>query len=183
MLILLDNFEDLVQAAPTVAELLATGPNLKIMVTSRAALHVYGEHEFPVPPLALPDSRCVPSLQALLQCPAVALFLQRAVAAKPDFELKRENAPAVAETCARLDGLPLAIELAAARVKVLSLSAMRTRLARRLQLLTGGSKDLPQRQQTLRAAIDWSFDLLSAAEQKLFRRLSVFMGGCTLEEI
>jgi len=181
MLLLLDNFEHLVQAAPTVAELLATGPNLKIMVTSRAALHVYGEHEFPVPPLALPDSRSVPSLQVLLQCPAVALFLQRAVAAKPDFELNRENAPAVAEICARLDGLPLAIELAAARVKVLSPSSLLIRLASRLQLLTGGARDLPQRQQTLRAAIDWSYDLLDAAEQKLFRRLSVFAGGCTLE--
>jgi predicted ATPase len=142
---------------------------------------VYGEHEFPVPPLALPDSRSLPSLQVLLQCPAVALFLQRAVAAKPDFELNRENAPAVAEICARLDGLPLAIELAAARVKVLSPSSMLTRLASRLQLLTGGARDLPQRQQTLRAAIDWSYDLLDAAEQKLFRRLSVFAGGCTLE--
>src|ERR1700674_5167939 len=183
MLLLLDNFEHLVQAAPTVAELLATGPNLKIMVTSRAALHVYGEHEFPVPPLALPDSRSVPSLQVLLQCPAVALFLQRAVAAKPDFELNRENAPAVSEICARLDGLPLAIELAAARVKVLSPSSMLTRLASRLQLLTGGARDMPQRQQTLRAAIDWSYDLLSAAEQKLFRRLSVFVGGCNLEGV
>ena len=181
MLLLLDNFEHLVQAAPTVAELLATGPNLKIMVTSRAALHVYGEHEFPVPPLALPDSRSVPSVQVLLQCPAVALFVQRATAAKPDFELNRENASAVTEICARLDGLPLAIELAAARVKVLSPSSMRTRLASRLQLLTGGARDLPQRQQTLRAAIDWSYDLLDAAEQKLFRRLSVFVGGCTLE--
>jgi predicted ATPase/predicted Ser/Thr protein kinase len=181
MLLLLDNFEHLVQAAPTVAELLATGPNLKIMVTSRAALHVYGEHEFPVPPLALPDSRSVPSVQVLLQCPAVALFVQRATAAKPDFELSRENASAVTEICARLDGLPLAIELAAARVKVLSPSSMRTRLASRLQLLTGGARDLPQRQQTLRAAIDWSYDLLDAAEQKLFRRLSVFVGSCTLE--
>ena len=183
MLLLLDNFEHLVQAAPTVAELLATGPNLKIMVTSRAALHVYGEHEFPVPPLALPDSRSMPSVQILLQCPAVALFVQRAAAAKPDFELNRENASAVTEICARLDGLPLAIELAAARVKVLSPSSMLTRLASRLQLLTGGSRDLPQRQQTLRAAMDWSYDLLSAAEQKLFRRLSAFVGGCTLEGV
>src|ERR1700732_126649 len=183
MLLLLDNFEHLLQAAPTVAELLATGPNLRIMVTSRAALHVYGEHEFPVSPLALPDSRSVPSVQVLLQCPAVALFVQRAAAAKPDFELNRENASAVTEICARLDGLPLAIELAAARVKVLSPSSMLTRLAGRLQLLTGASRDLPQRQQTLRAAIDWSYDLLSAAEQKLFRRLSVFVGGCTLEAV
>ena len=178
---LLDNFEHLVQAASTVAELLAVAPNLKILVTSRAALHVYGEHEFPVPPLTLPDARSLPSVKALLGYPAVALFVQRAIAVKPDFELNRENVRAVAEICARLDGLPLAIELAAARVKVLSLSAMETRLASRLQLLTGGARDLPQRQQTLRAAIDWSYDLLNAAEQRLFRRLSVFVGGCTLE--
>ena len=183
MLFLLDNFEHLVQAAPTVAELLVMGPNLKILVTSRAALHVYGEHEFPVPPLALPDPRSMPPVEVLSQYPAVALFVQRAVAAKPDFELNRENAPAVAEICARLDGLPLAIELAAARVKVLSPSSMLTRLASRLQLLTGGARDLPQRQQTLRAAMDWSYDLLNAAEQKLFRRLSVFVGGCNLEGV
>jgi predicted ATPase len=183
MLLLLDNFEQLIQAAPTIAELLATAPNLKILVTSRAALHVYGEREFPVPPLALPDARSMPPLEALSQYPAVALFLQRAVAAKPDFELNRENALAVAEICARLDGLPLAIELAAARIKVLSPASMRTRLASRLQLLTGGARDLPERQQTLRATMDWSYDLLSAAEQKLFRRLSVFVGGCNLEGV
>jgi predicted ATPase/serine/threonine protein kinase len=182
-LLLLDNFEHLVQAAPTVADLLASGPNIKILVTSRAALHVYGEHEFPVPPLALPDSRSKLSVEFLSRCPAVALFAQRAVAAKPGFELNQENALTVAEICTRLDGLPLAIELAAARVKVLSPSLMLTRLASRLQLLTGGSRDLPQRQQTLRAAIDWSYDLLSAAEQKLFRRLSVFVGGCNLEGV
>jgi predicted ATPase len=181
MLLLLDNFEQLVQAAPIVAELLTVGPNLKILVTSRAALHVYGEHEFPVPPLAVPDSRSATSVEALSQCPAIALFVQRAVAAKPDFELNQGNASAVTEICARLDGMPLAIELAAARIKVLSPSSMRTRLASRLQLLTGGARDLPQRQQTLRAAMDWSYDLLSAAEQKLFRRLSAFAGGCDLE--
>src|ERR1700728_2510078 len=180
-LLLLDNFEHLMPAAPVVAELLAAAPHLKILVTSRAALHVYGEHEFPVPPLALPDSKSSPSLEVLSKYPAVALFVQRAAAAKPGFELNAENARTVTEICARLDGLPLAIELAAARVKVLSLSAMQTRLASRLQLLTGGARDLPQRQQTLRAAIDWSYDLLSAAEQKLFRRLSVFVGGSTLE--
>jgi predicted ATPase len=166
-----------------VAEILAAGPNLKVLVTSRSALHLYGEHEFPLPPLTLPDSRSMPSLEVLSRCPAVALFVQRAAAAKPDFELNRENASAVAEICARLDGLPLAIELAAARVKVLSPSSMLTRLASRLHLLTGGSRDLPQRQQTLRAAIDWGYDLLSAAEQKLFRRLSVFVGGCNLESV
>ena len=154
------------------------------MVTSRAALHVYGEHEFPVPPLALPDPRSKPlRSKSCRQYPAVALFVQRAVAAKPDFELNQENAPAVTEICARLDGLPLAIELAAARVKVLSPSSMRTRLASRLQLLTGGARDLPQRQQTLRAAIDWSYDLLSPPSRSFFRRLSVFVGGCTLEGV
>jgi predicted ATPase len=183
VLLLLDNFEHLIQAVSTVAGILAAGPNLKILVTSRAALHLYGEHEFPLPPLTLPDSRSMPSVEVLSQCPAVALFLQRAAAARPDFELNRENASAVAEICARLDGLPLAIELAAARVKVLSPSSMLTRLASRLRLLTGGSQDLPQRQQTLRAAIDWGYDLLTAPEQKLFRRLSVFVGGCNLESV
>jgi predicted ATPase/DNA-binding winged helix-turn-helix (wHTH) protein len=181
MLLLLDNFEHVMEAAPTVAELLAMGANHKIMVTSRAALHVYGEHEFPVPPLELPDPPAMPPLEVLSLYPAVALFVQRALAVKPDFELSQENALAVTEICARLDGLPLAIELAAARSKVLSPASMRTRLSSRLQLLTGGARDLPQRQQTLRAAMDWSYDLLSAAEQKLFRRLSVFVGGCTLE--
>ena len=183
MLFLLDNFEHLVRAAPIVAELLVMGPNLKILVTSRAALHVYGEHEFPVSPLALPDSRSATPVERLSQYPAVALFVQRAVAAKPDFELNRENATAVIEICTRLDGLPLAIELAAARMKVLSPSSMRTRLASRLQLLTGGARDLPQRQQTLRAAMDWSYELLDADEQKLFRRLAVFVGGCNLEGV
>ena len=181
MLLVLDNFEHLVSAVPTVAELLAAGPSLKILATSRAALHVYGEHEFPVPPLALPDSRGMLAVEALSQFPAVALFMQRAQAAKPDFELNQENAAAITEICARLDGLPLAIELAAARVKVLSPSSMQTRLTSRLQLLTGGALDMPQRHQTLRAAMDWSYDLLTVAEQKLFRRLSVFVGGCTLE--
>ena len=183
MLLLLDNFEHLIRAAPTVAELLAMTPHLKILVTSRAALHVYGEHEFPAPPLRLPDARSTPSLDVLSQYPAVALFVQRAVAAKPGFELNLENARAITEICARLDGLPLAIELAAARLKVLSPSSLLTRLASRLHLLTGGARDLPQRQQTLRATIDWSYDLLSPAEQKLFRRLSVFVGGCNLEGV
>ncbi|MBZ5683107.1 MAG: tetratricopeptide repeat protein [Acidobacteriia bacterium] len=181
LLLLLDNFEHLVQAVPAVADLLAVAPNLKILVTSRAALHVYGEHEFPVPPLASPPAQSLPPVEALSQYPAVALFVQRALAAKPDFELNQENALAIIEICDQLDGLPLAIELAAARVKVLSPASMRTRLTRRLHLLTGGACDMPQRHQTLRAAMDWSYDLLSPAEQKLFRRLSVFVGGCTLE--
>jgi predicted ATPase len=181
MLLLLDSFEHLVPAASLVAELLEGGPALKVLVTSRAALHVYGEHELPVPALAVPDALSATSPEALSQSPAVALFIQRAVAVKPDFSLTRENAGAVAEICARLDGLPLAIELAAARVKLLSPAAMRTRLESRLQLLTGGARDLPERQQTLRAAMDWSYGLLNEAEQRLFRRLSVFVGGCTLE--
>jgi predicted ATPase len=183
MLLLLDNFEHLAPAAAMVAELLAIAPQVRVLVTSRAALHVYGEHEFPVPPLGVPDARSLPPVEDLLHYPAIALFMQRAVAVKRDFELTRENAPVVAEICARLDGLPLAIELAAARIKVLAPAAIRTRLASRLQLLTGGAQDLPQRQQTLRAAIDWSYALLSEADQKLFRRLSVFAGGCTLEGV
>jgi len=179
-LLLLDNFEHLVSAAGIVSELLAAGPALKVLVTSRAALHVYGEHELPVAPLGLPADG-VSSLEQLAASPAVSLFVQRAVAVKPDFELTRENAVAVADICSRLDGLPLAIELAAARIKLLSPAAMRTRLETGLQLLTGGARDLPERQQTLRAAMDWSYGLLNEAEQRLFRRLSVFVGGCTLE--
>ena len=181
MLLLLDGFEHLISAASIVADLVAIGPNLKVLVTSRSPLHVYGEHEFPVPSLALPDHRTLPPVEVLSEYEAVALFIQRAAAVKPDFLVTEENAPAIAEICARLDGLPLAIELAAARVKLLSPSAMRTRLERRLQLLTGGARDLPARQQTLRGAIDWSHDLLNAAEQRLFRRLAAFVGGCTLE--
>jgi predicted ATPase len=148
-------------------------------VTSRSPLHVYGEREFPVPPLAMPDRPG--AAEELSRSDAVALFVQRAAAVKPDFSLTRENAAAIAEICGRLDGLPLAIELAAARVKLLSPAAMRARLENRLQLLTGGARDLPARQQTLRGAIDWSHDLLTEPEQKLFRRLSVFVGGFTLE--
>jgi predicted ATPase len=182
-LLLLDNFEHLVSAAPLVAQLLTIGPKLKVVVTSQAPLHVYGEHEFPVPPLALPDSKSMPPLEILSGLPAVALFVERARAAKHEFALTRENAPAVAAICARLDGLPLAIELAAPRIKLLSPSAMLARLEGRLSLLTGGARDLPSRQQTLRGTVDWSYGLLNAAEQTLFRRLSVFAGGCTLEGV
>jgi len=181
MLLLIDNFEHLLVAAPLLSELLALAPGLKILVTSRAALRVRGENEFALPPLSLPDRKALPPPQALARYAAIALFMQRASAVKPDFSLTEENASAVAEICIRLDGLPLAIELAAARIKLLSPSAMRSRLASRLQLLTTGARDLPARQQTLRQAIDWSYDLLSEAEQKLFRRLSVFVCGCTLE--
>ena len=183
MLLLLDNFEHLVSAAPLIAQLLTTGPKLKIVVTSQAPLHVYGEHEFPVPPLALPDLKSIPAPEVLSRLPAVALFVERAQAVKNEFTLTRENAAAVAAICARLDGLPLAIELAAARIKLLSPSAMLARLESRLNLLTGGARDLPTRQQTLRSTVDWSYGLLNASEQTLFRRLSVFTGGCTLEAV
>ncbi|HSD71175.1 MAG TPA: tetratricopeptide repeat protein, partial [Thermoanaerobaculia bacterium] len=183
MLLVLDNFEQLLAVAPTVADLIAAGPGLKVVVTSRSPLHVYGEHEFPVPPLALPAAGALPPLDRLTEYEAVALFLQRAQAVKPDFALTKENAPAIVEICARLDGLPLALELAAARVKLLSPAAMQSRLEKRLQLLTGGGIDLPARQRTLRGAIEWSYDLLNEDEQKLFRRLSVFVDGCTLEAV
>jgi predicted ATPase len=181
LLLLIDNFEHLAAAAPLMAELLALAPAMKLLVTSRAALRIHDEHEFPLPPLALPDRKTAASLDVLSQCPAISLFVHRASAVKPDFALTNENASAVTEICTRLDGLPLAIQLAAARIKLLSPSAMRTRLASRLQLLTSGPRDLPARQQTLRQAIDWSYDLLSEPEQKLFRRLSTFAGGFTLE--
>jgi predicted ATPase len=183
MLLLLDNFEHLVSAAPAISELLSAGPRLKIVVTSQSPLHVYGEHEFPLPPLALPDPKSLLPLDALSRLPAIALFVERARAVKHDFVLSNENASAVAAVCARLDGLPLAIELAAARIKLLSPSAMLARLESCLNLLTGGARDLPARQRTLRGTVDWSYGLLNPAEQTLFRRLSVFSGGCTLEAV
>jgi len=166
-LLLLDNFEQVLPAAALVAETLEACPSMKILVTSRSCLHIYGEQEFPVTPLA--------------KDAAIELFVQRATAVWPDFEITSENTAAVQEICLRLDGLPLAIELAAARTKVLSPLAILNRLQSRLQLLTGGALDLPERQQTLRKAIDWSHGLLNDAEQRLFRRLSVFVGGCTFE--
>ncbi len=183
MLLLLDNFEHLVSGAPFVAQLLTIGPMLKVVVTSQAPLHVYGEHEFPVPPLRLPNPKSMPPLEVLSRLPAVALFVERARAVKHEFVLTTENAAAVAAICARLDGLPLAIELAAARIKLLSPSAMLARLESRLSLLTGGARDLPTRQQTLRSTVDWSHGLLNLSEQTLFRRLSVFTDGCTLEGV
>lgn len=166
-LLLLDNFEQVLPAATVVAEILEACPSLKVLVTSRSCLRIYGEQEFPVTPLAANS--------------AIELFAQRAAAVWPDFAITSENASAVQEICLRLDGLPLAIELAAARTKVLPPSAILDRLQNRLQLLTDGALDLPERQQTLRKTIDWSHDLLNEAERKLFRRFSVFVGGCTLE--
>ncbi|HTU40647.1 MAG TPA: protein kinase [Candidatus Aquilonibacter sp.] len=184
LLLLLDNFEHLISAGSDIAELLNLNVNLKVLVTSQALLHVYGEHEFAVPPLAVPDIRAISAgLNALSSYPAIALFVERAKAVKHDFRVTKENAPAIAAICARLDGLPLAIELAASRIKMLSPATMLTRLESSLNLLTGGARDLPLRQQTLRGTVNWSHSLLNAAEQSLFRRLSVFVGGCTLEAV
>jgi predicted ATPase/DNA-binding CsgD family transcriptional regulator len=183
LLLLLDNFEQVLAAVPWLADLLADCPHLKILVTSRAVLHIRGEHEFPLPPLALPDFTHLPESEALSQYAAVALFLERARAVKPDFELTPANSRAIAEICIRLDGLPLAIELAAARSKLLPPQALLARLRHRLQVLTSVAQDVPPRQQTLRNTLAWSYDLLDAQEQRLFRRLSVFVGGCTLEAV
>jgi predicted ATPase/transcriptional regulator with XRE-family HTH domain len=201
VLLLLDNFEHVLDAGPMVARLLAACPGLKVLVTSREALHLYGEQQFPVPPLRLPDPAELPCLRAsqygcsdlsspngvsqecvetLLAYPALALFVERARAVQPDFRLREDNAAAVAQTCARLDGLPLAIELAATRVKLLSPAEMLERLDSRLTLLRGGAWDLPARQQTLLGAIEWSFELLNSRDQAAFTRLAVFSGGCTL---
>ena len=180
VLFLLDNFEQVVEAAPQVADLLASCPRLKLLVTSREVLHVRSEREFAVPSLALPDPAHLPKLAALARTPAVALFLQRAQAARPAFKLTSANAGAVAEICVRLDGLPLAIELAAARMKLLSPQALLSRLDQPLNVLTGGARDVPARQQTLRNTIEWSYQLLNAREQRLFRWLSVFVSGCSL---
>jgi predicted ATPase/class 3 adenylate cyclase/Tfp pilus assembly protein PilF len=183
MLILLDNFEQVVCAALQVAELLAACPKLKMLVTSRMALHVRAEQEFAVPPLALPDPKHLPELVVLSQYEAVALFIQRARAVKSDFQVTNATAPAVAEICVRLDGLPLAIELAATRVKLFPPQALLKRLGQRLVVLTSGALDAPSRQQTLRDTIEWSYRLLDASEQRLFRRLCIFVGGCSLEAV
>lgn len=182
-LLVLDNFEQVVLAAPDLTELLVTCLHLKILVTSRAALHLEGEREFSVPPLAFPKRTHLPDLEEVAQYAAVTLFLERAQAAKPDFVLTWANAQAIAAICLRLDGLPLAIELAAARIKVLPPQALLQRLTHRLVVLTGGAQNVSARQQTLRNTIAWSYNLLDEAEQWLFRQLSVFVGGCTLEAI
>ena len=181
MLLLLDNFEQVTAAAPKVGELLQGCPELKVLVTSREALHLRGEHIHPVPPLALPRAELKQqSLEQLTQCEALQLFVERVLAVKPDFEVTHENAPTIAEICFRLDGLPLAIELAAARMKLFSPRSLLERLGSRLQLLRGGARDLPIRQQTLRDTVDWSYELLNDGEQRLFALLSVF-AGCTFE--
>lgn len=183
MLSLLDNFEQVTVAAGTMAELLRDCPELKMLVTSRETLHVRGENVFPVPPLGLPPTEVKhASVELLAQSEAVQLFLERAQAVKPNFELTNENAPAVAEICARLDGLPLAIELATARLNIFTPQALAERLGNRLKLLRGGARDLPARQQTLRDTIDWSYEILDAQEQSLFQLLAIF-SGATFEAV
>ncbi|HUS15165.1 MAG TPA: LuxR C-terminal-related transcriptional regulator [Chloroflexia bacterium] len=195
LLLVLDNFEHLVAAAPLIADLLGACPRLAVLTTSRAPLRVRGEYEFPVLPLALPESGALGAgpLVVMEQYPAVALFIERAQAARPTFTPGAADLPVIVAICRRLDGLPLAIELAAARIKLLSLPDLLARLTGsaapatatappgRLQLLTGGARDLPARQQTMRATIRWSYDLLAPDEQQLFRRLSVFAGDCPLD--
>ncbi len=181
LLLLLDNFEQVVEGAPQLASLLASCPRLSMLVTSRAALHLSGEHEFPVPPLAVPDLTQLPSPETLMQRASVRLFVLRTQAIQPVFHVTPANSRAIAEICVQLDGLPLAIELAAARIKLLPPQALLHRLSHRLDVLTGGARDLPMRQQALRNTLQWSYDLLTEPEQRLFRWLSIFVGGCTLE--
>jgi predicted ATPase/class 3 adenylate cyclase len=181
MLLVLDNFEQVVTAAPSVASLLRSVRGLKVLVTSRTPLHISGERTYEVPPLALPDPARLPEISALTQYEAVALFIERAQAAKSGFTVTNENAPAIAEICVRLDGLPLALELAAARIPVLPPQTLLAHLDQRLRLLTGGAQDLEERQRTLRATIDWSYDLLSQQEKTLFACLGIFVGGSRLD--
>jgi predicted ATPase/DNA-binding CsgD family transcriptional regulator len=184
LLLCLDNFEHLLPAAPQLTDLLTTCPHLAMLVTSRAVLHVQGEHLFPVPPLAVPDlTRLPPTAETLLSSAAVALFLQRAQAVQPTFQITSTNARPIASVCIRLEGLPLAIELAAARITLFPPQALLARLSQRLPLLTSGTRDVPARQQTLRNTIAWSYHLLAEEEQRLFRRLAIFVGGCTLEAV
>jgi predicted ATPase len=181
MLLVIDNFEQVVDAAPILTSLVDANQELRIIVTSRTVLRVQGEREYPVGPLTLPDPGT--SVDTLAECPAVALFVQRAIAVRADFALTAGNAEEVAAICSKLDGLPMAIELAAARVKSLSTTEILNRLRSRLQLLTGGGRDLPARRQTVRSAIDWSYELLDLDEQIVFCRMSVFVGGATLEAL
>jgi predicted ATPase/Tfp pilus assembly protein PilF len=181
VLLVLDNFEHVQPAALLVAELLATSPDFKVLATSRGPLHLRGEHELPVPPLDLPVPGAPVRLDELAATPAVALFLERASAAAPDFRFGEDDAATIAHICAHLDGLPLAIELIAPRLKLLSLEALDKRLEAGLAFTAPGSRDLPSRHRTLHNAIEWSFDLLEPEAQQVFLRLSAFPGGCTLD--
>jgi len=182
LLLILDNCEHLVAACAQLAEqLLRAAPGLRVLATSREALGVIGETSYPVPALSVPDPQQLPALEVIAQSEAIQLFVERARAVRLDFALTKPNAPAVAQICQRLDGIPLAIELAAARVRALTVEQIAARLDNRFALLTGGSRSAPPRQQTLRATIDWSYELLTEGERALLRRLSVFAGGWTLE--
>ncbi len=182
MLLLLDNLEQVLEAAALISELISAAPGLKVLATSRAALRVRCEREYPVQPLPTPRPP-LPPLEVISQYDAVRLFIDRAREVRLGFEITSENAPAVVQICHRLDGLPLAIELATARLKILQPQQLLSRLERRLRLLTGGARDLPERQRTLRGALEWSYELLGEAERTLFGRLSVFVGGCTLDTV
>ncbi len=181
LLLLLDNFEHLLASAPLVARLLEAAPRLKVLVTSQATLHLRGEREYALGALDLPTTGAIAAPADLERSPAVALFVERARQETPSFAVTAENARAVAEVCRRVDGLPLAIELAAARVKLLSPAVLLGRLEHRLAMLTGGARDLPERQRTMRAALTWSYELLDEHERSLLRGLAVFSGGCTLD--
>lgn len=183
MLLVLDNFEQIVEAATQVSDFLAGVPRLKLIVTSREALRIRAEQNYPVPPLGLPEADGKLTPERLSQCDSVALFLQHARALLPDFEITEANGSTIADICIRLDGLPLAIELAAARLRMLTPERMLERLASCLKTLTGGARDLPDRQQTLRGTIDWSYDLLGKPEKQLFAQLAVFEGGCSLTAV
>lgn len=183
LLLLLDNFEQIAEAAPRIAKLVQSAPGVKVLVTSRIALGLRGTQEFPVPPMSLPDRHHLPALERLTGYEGIRLFVERAAALKPGFEINKSNAPAIVEICHRLDGLPLAIELAAARIKVLSPQSMLDRLQSRLQLVASKDRDVPTRQQTLRNTIDWSYNLLDKAERTLFQRMATFTGGRTLRAI
>jgi len=180
LLLVLDNVEHVIAAAPAIGDILASCPNLTVLATSRTPLRLYNEREYPVRPLALPDPASLSSGADLLSFGATALFIERAARVNAEISATNSNAATITEICRRLDGLPLAIELAAARTKMLSPQAIIDRLERRLPLLSGGARDLPARQQTMRAAIAWSYDLLTPDEQHLFRALAVFLGGWTL---
>ncbi|HET9494310.1 MAG TPA: helix-turn-helix domain-containing protein [Chloroflexia bacterium] len=183
LLLILDNFEQIVEAGPQIGRLLERTARLKVMATSRIPLNIRGEKTLALPPLQVPDLEHLPSLDRLGKFEAIELFVQRASDVRSDFDLTSRNTSAVAHICSRLDGLPLAIELAAARVKILSPQAILNRLESRFQLLTVGAQDLPSRQRTLRSAIEWSYDLLDEGEKKLFRRMAVFNGGRTLDAL
>src|SRR5436190_15802402 len=183
MLLVLDNFEQILPAAPVIGQLLGASPALKVIASSRAPLRIAGEQEFPVPPLELPDPQRLPSLEVLTQSDAVRLYIERAMSVRPDFRVTADNAAPIAEIVYRLDGLPLAIELAAARVKVLTPQAMLPKLRQGLEVLASTARDLPERQRTLRGAIEWSWNLLEMPERRLFARIGAFGPGARLPQI